>query len=227
MKASHHGVQAEARIESYFWRHGWFWRYCLAGALGLLSTRVAVASTAEEDVAAQTASETPVAALRGYLRPYLGWGGAVLSDPDNFPSWYRYAGGLGGGVKLSEISLGLDFVYFSGAKFRSVDSLEDPMIELDTRRHAFRLAVDVGYDFDLEWIVLRPHLLGGIEWRRSTVGDRHRTTESFHWAPAMAALVPLRRGAFLVGADARAGMILVDGSVEVQFAGFLVFEAVF
>lgn len=206
-----------------------FWRRWCAVTLVLSTVQVTLAATPASAAVGSAGTDRPAErSAHGYLRPYLGWGGPVLSDPENFPSWYRFAGGLGGGVKLSEISVGLDFLYFSGEKFTSVDSFEDPMVELDARRHAFRGSADVGYDFDLEHVVLRPHLLGGIEWRRSTRSDgRSETDGFFYWAPAVAALVPIRRGSFLVGADARAGMVLVEGAVEVQFAGFIVFESIF
>ena len=162
-----------------------------------------------------------------YFTPFLGWGTPVVSAPENEPSRYRYAAGAASGVSVADTSLGVDFVYFSGSKFFAVDSLDDPMVRQNARVHAFRLAANIGYDWafsGFRGVVVTPHFLAGLEWRRNTVGEASRVDASLYWAPAVSVRIPLREDRFAVGIDARANMILAEAAVELQSSGFLIFE---
>jgi hypothetical protein len=152
-----------------------------------------------------------------------------LNAPDDQPSFYRAAFGLGAGVSLQQWSLGLDFTYFWGSDFVGVDSLQSPTERWDAEMNAFRVAAEAGYDVDFRWLVLRPHLFAGVEWRRATVGaDRVEVRRVPLLAPAVAALVKLKKdGRLAIGLDGRFSVLFADDSVDTQLSGFLVFDVKF
>ena len=146
------------------------WRQCvLVGALGLTFTRGGHAAEPVPPSTPGVVPQAPQARPLGYIRPALGWGGAIVSDPGGQPSFYRAAFGLGAGASLHDWSIGLDFTYFWGSKFVGVDSLQNPTEKWEAKMNAFRLAADASYDVGFGWLVVRPHVLAGLEWRRATI----------------------------------------------------------
>jgi len=168
---------------------------------------------------------------RIYLRPYMGWGWSNLTGPEDRLNWYRLGLGVAGGVNLSGLSLGLDFNYFKGTPgdITLVDPADDPVLTGEGRANAFRLAADVGYDLGWKWIAVRPHLLGGVDWHRLTVGEDHSFTKrSAFWAPCLMGLIHIGQdGLAAIGPDARWNMYLDEGTVYTHFSGLIAFEGKF
>jgi hypothetical protein len=159
----------------------------------------------------------------------LGWGGAILGDPGGQPSFYRAAFGVGAGASWHQWSVGLDFTYFWGSKFVGVDSLQSPTERWEAKMKAFRLAADASYDVEFRWLVARPHVFAGLEWRRATIApDEVGVRRVPFLAPAVAVLVKLTKdGSVAVGVDGRFSVLLADDSVDTQLSGFLVLESKF
>ena len=199
-----------------------FVTFVLLSAPGL-----ALAAGSEPSENPSPITESASRPIGGYLQPYLGWGSPILTADSNEASWYKTSAGLAVGVKLSKLTLGLDFNYYFGTKLTDA-TVVGPDTHGDGRVNAMRLAANVGYDLPLPWLVVRPHVLGGIEWRRASIGDFSSVKRGAFWAPAVLALFPLRKdGRFNIGLDARWGMVLFDSTVYTQISGFLAFEAQF
>ena len=168
-------------------------------------------------------------AVQVYLRPYLGWGWKVVTAPQQELSWYKFGWGVSSGVAISRLAAGVDFNYFNGTHILGQLN-SNPAVSGEGRMNAFRLAADVGYDVArLRWFTLRPHVIGGIEWRRLTIGEDYTgVRRSAFWGPGIVGLVPVRvDGRFALGVDARWNMILIDGTIYNHMSGFLAAESRF
>lgn len=168
-------------------------------------------------------------AVQGYLRPYLGWGWKVMTAPVQELSWYRLGWGIASGVAISRLALGVDFNYFNGTHILGQLN-NNPAVSGEGRMNAFRLAADVGYDVVRpRWLMLRPHVIGGVEWRRLTIAEDYTgVRRSAFLAPGIVGLAPVTEdGRFALGIDARWNMILIDGKINNHLSGFLAAESRF
>lgn len=160
-----------------------------------------------------------------YYRVNGGWGWPRLDTPEGDISPYRFGAGLGAGVEWSKLSLGLDFTYFVGSRFRG-NLNNDPTIEGDAQFNAYRAALDAGYRFDWGAVSLQPHFLGGVDWQRLSIGEEvFPERVSSVWSPALLVLYRLREdGMFALGIDTRCNFLAGGGSIRTHFSNFLTFD---